>query len=64
MLGPYSIRAVGSNPDPYSKTGSGSGEAGMIYRNEKLVNEIRDEKSWVLFLCPGHTLRRLEGRAG
>jgi hypothetical protein len=45
MLGPYSIRTVGSNPDPYSKTGSGSGEVGMIYRNEKLVNEIRDEKA-------------------
>ena len=51
MLGPYSVRTVGSNQDPYSKTGSGSGGTGMIYSSEKLVNEIRDGKLGI-FLVP------------
>ncbi len=51
MLGPYSIRTVGLNQDPYSKTGSGSGGTGMIYSSEKLVNEIRDGKLGI-FLVP------------
>ncbi len=50
MLVPYSIGTVGSNQDPYSKTGSRSGGAGMIYSSGKLVNEIRDGKLGTFFV--------------